>query len=240
MTNNNFPSSASLKNLSDLNPRVRNHLVRVYTTLGSMMATSAAGSYAQIFGYLFFNPFLCFLLSITCLLALVFLRPSQDNNSLRFAILFLFAFSNGLSSAPLIASTLAFYPGVLTVTLTSTALSFLSFSLGALLSARRSFIFLGGILGTALSSLSILSLFNGLMRNSGVDTLLLFAGLLMFSGYVIYDTQIIVERASREASDVVSDSLTLFGDLIGIFYRIMIILRRQQDDEDRRRNRRRY
>ncbi|KAJ9086287.1 hypothetical protein DSO57_1005564 [Entomophthora muscae] len=221
-----FSQMASLKNLSDLSPRVQGHLVRVYSTLASMMGTSAAGSLLSIYGYFYMNPLFAALASFVCIIALVILKPSERNQQLRF-----FAFI----SAPLIAQTVMFYPGVLPVALTSTSLSFLSFTLCALLSTRRSYIFLGGFLGTALTSLSVLGLSNIFLHNSGLDTFILYAGLLVFGGYVIYDTQLIVERADRNSSDVVSDSLLLFTDLISLFYRIVEVLSRQKDDERRKR-----
>ncbi|KAJ9078537.1 hypothetical protein DSO57_1005683 [Entomophthora muscae] len=230
-----FSQMASLKNLSDLSPRVQGHLVRVYSTLASMMGTSAAGSLLSIYGYFYMNPLFAALASFVCIIALVILKPSERNQQLRFLLLFLFSLTNGISAAPLIAQTIMFYPGVLPVALTSTSLSFLSFTLCALLSTRRSYIFLGGFLGTALTSLSVLGLSNIFLHNSGLDTLILYAGLLVFGGYVIYDTQLIVERADRNSSDVVSDSLLLFTDLISLFYRIVEVLSRQKDDERRKR-----
>lgn len=231
---NHFPSSASLKNLSDLSPRVQRHLVRVYGTLASMMGTSAAGSLLSIYGFLYMNPLLAAFVSFACLIALM-MSPVERNQPIRFLLLFLFSLMTGICATPIVASTMIFYPGLLPIALTSTALTFFSFTLCALFSTRRSFIFLGGILGTALSAMSIISIFNVFFQSYGVDTFLLFVGLLVFGGYVIYDTQLIVERAVRNAGDVVSDSLLLFTDLVSLFHRIIEILRRKKEEERRKR-----
>ena len=49
-------------------------------------------------------------------------------------------------------------------------------------------------------------------------------GLLVFAAYIIYDTQLIVERASKGARDAIGDALQLLIDLLGLFVRILVIL----------------
>lgn len=43
-------------------------------------------------------------------------------------------------------------------------------------------------------------------------------------GFVLYDTQLIVEKRRRGDRDFVAHSVDLFIDLVGIFRRIVIIL----------------
>ena len=45
----------------------------------------------------------------------------------------------------------------------------------------------------------------------------------MFIGYILFDTQMIIERADRGDYDYIKHSLDLFVDLIGLFVRILII-----------------
>ena len=52
----------------------------------------------------------------------------------------------------------------------------------------------------------------------------LMIGLLTACLYIIYDTQIIIEKAENGDKDVVSHTLTLFVDLFNIFIRILEIL----------------
>jgi FtsH-binding integral membrane protein len=62
-------------------------------------------------------------------------------------------------------------------------------------------------------------------------TYLLF-GLLIGCLYIIYDTQMIVERAERGDKDEISHAMILFVDLFELFIRILQILIELQKNED--------
>nr|CAD7421749.1 unnamed protein product [Timema poppensis] len=57
-------------------------------------------------------------------------------------------------------------------------------------------------------------------------------------GFVLYDTQLIIEKRRNGDKDFVAHSVDLFVDLIGIFRRLVIILtqREQRREERNRRN----
>nr|CAD7416915.1 unnamed protein product [Timema cristinae] len=57
-------------------------------------------------------------------------------------------------------------------------------------------------------------------------------------GFVLYDTQLIIEKRRNGDKDFVTHSVDLFVDLIGIFRRLVIILtqREQRREERNRRN----
>ncbi len=56
----------------------------------------------------------------------------------------------------------------------------------------------------------------------------LYGGLLLFTGYVLFDSQAMVERAAGGARDYVGDAFGLFVDLAAIFTRLLVILLQQQ------------
>ena len=57
-------------------------------------------------------------------------------------------------------------------------------------------------------------------------------GLLTACLYIIYDTQIIIEKAELGDRDVISHTLLLFVDLFDLFIRILKILIELQKNED--------
>ena len=52
----------------------------------------------------------------------------------------------------------------------------------------------------------------------------LYFGLLLFCGFVLFDTQMIIERKERGDDDYIWHSLDLFIDFLAIFKRLLIIL----------------
>ena len=52
----------------------------------------------------------------------------------------------------------------------------------------------------------------------------LWGGLLIFCGFVVYDTQAIIEKRRRGDKDAIRHSLDLFIDFIQLFRKILILL----------------
>ena len=52
----------------------------------------------------------------------------------------------------------------------------------------------------------------------------LYGGLLLFCGFVLFDTQLIVEKFNLGDNDYIWHSLGLFLDFVNIFRRLLIIL----------------
>lgn len=53
----------------------------------------------------------------------------------------------------------------------------------------------------------------------------------MFVGYIVFDTQLIIERASAGHLDPIGDALTLFLDLVAVFVRLLAILSKTKKKE---------
>ena len=114
-----------------------------------------------------------------------------------------------------------------------------SFTAMALYSKRRSMLFVGGIISSTLSAMFWYSLIGWFSGYQTVNLAYLFVSLFVSCLYVIYDTQIMIEKAERGDRDVVKHSLELFIDLFDMFIRIVeILMKLQEDDKDKKKKKR--
>ena len=85
---------------------------------------------------------------------------------------------------------LALHPSTIVTAFLGTTAVFASFSMSALITKRRSYMYLGGYLASAAMAMFALRLGSYLMgRSALVYGVELYGGLMMFSAYILYDTQ---------------------------------------------------
>ena len=101
-----------------------------------------------------------------------------------------------------------------------------SFTAISLFSKRRSWLFLGGLISSIMSCLfwyRMICWMFGYSRYGmdGPSMVYLMVGLFVACMYVIYDTQLIIERAERGDKDVPSHVMILFMDLFDLFIKIV-------------------
>lgn len=101
---------------------------------------------------------------------------------------------------------------------------FVSFSISAILAERGRWLYFGGTLMTMLNAILMISLANLFLRSPIVHQIHLYLGLFVMSGFVLYDTQLIIEKRRMGSKDFIAHSLDLFIDFIGVFRRLLIIL----------------
>jgi len=85
-------------------------------------------------------------------------------------------------------------------------------------------LFLGGTLSSMLFYLFLLSVVQIFVKSTFINNINLYLGLFMFCGYILYDTQLIIEKSDRGSTDFVWDALELFIDFVAVFVRVLIIL----------------
>ena len=107
-----------------------------------------------------------------------------------------------------------------------TVIMFGSFTAISLFSKRRSYLFLGGIISSIMSAMFWYSLASWMFgsSNSGQGLLYTLVGLFTACLYIIYDTQIIIEKAERGYKDVPEHTMTLFIDVFDLFIKIVRLL----------------
>lgn len=226
---------------------VQRHLVRVYASLAACVLSAALGCA----GALLLAPTPLYTVEhagYIALLSLVgtiggmiwFYMVPVENYNKRFAILMGVAASVGLSLASLVDLTLEIDPSILITAFLMTTTVFLCFSGSAMLAQRRSYLYLGGMLSSMLTLLSLGNLINLFWRSQVIYTTNLYVGLAVFCGYVMFDTQMIIEKALIGDKDSLKHALELFLDFVSIFVRIVALLienseKKKSDSDNKRR-----
>lgn len=232
------PLSAALS-LAPLSPAAQAHLRAVYLTLATAVGAAAFGAaLQQRADALPLSHVLPALASVG--LALRFLSMPRGAPG-RAPALHAAAGAAGAATGPLLTVAAAVEPAIPTVAFAATAGVFGSLSAAAVFSRRRGFVYLGGVLGGAVGGLAVIGFANMFMGSAALWGVQLYGGLLVFCGYVLYDSQMIVARAEMGDRDVEGHAFELFTDLAAIFKRLVIIMiqnrqrKQDRDEEDRRR-----
>jgi FtsH-binding integral membrane protein len=241
----------ALLKFNDIDQHVQRHLVRVYATLAVGVGLIAAASYALTTPYLYFlaSPLLGLAITLGSMFALG-MGESAFRHNTRVGLYALFCVGEALSISPLIGpllsaavSSLDFDSAILdnagnilTTAFLGACAVFTCFTLSALFSRRRSFLFLSSILSSALSWLLLLSLFSSWLP-SGFSVMHLYAGLFVFLGYILVDTQMIIEKAAQGSRDYLWHAVELTLDFVAVFVRLVVILARnaEKKKDDRKR-----
>jgi len=236
--NHQLPSMKTLKAMMDFDSKVATHLRDVYAVLCMMVLSATVGSVVHLQMHLggTFS-------GIAAMLLAVYLgstsSPYGRFDNTRFLLLLGFGFLKGLSLGSLIEHALYMDSGLVVTALLATTVVFGCFSAAAIFARRRSYLFLGGVLGSVMTYMCIASLANIFLGWTIINEANIYLGLLVFSGYVVFDTQVIIEKATQGNRDVVQHALELFIDFAAIFVRILIILMRnkERDEREKRRSR---
>jgi FtsH-binding integral membrane protein len=198
--------------------------------------TAAVGAYIHLYTSILSSGFLSVIASIAFILALHCTRDNGKNTLLRLSFLLGFAFCTGLGLGPVLSLVIDIDPSIVVTAFFGTSIIFVCFSLSALLAQRGSWLFLGGTITTLLSTLFIFSIANLFLRSAFLFQAHLYIGLALMCAFVLYDTQLIMEKRRSGDKDFIAHSLDLFIDFIGIFRRLLIIL--AQKDNDKREKKR--
>lgn len=116
--------------------------------------------------------------------------------------------------------------------ISGTTIVFVSFSISSLLAERGRWLYLGGTLISLLNTMVLFSFINLFLRWSLFYQIHLYVGLFLMCGFVMYDTQLIIEKFHMGGKDFILHSLDLFIDFIGIFRYLIIILTQKVSREN--------
>ena len=217
---------------SDLSPKIQNHLSKVYGVLALTLACSSATVFVtpQWVGQSLGLQILALIASI----ALIFTIIGSQNDSTRMYSLMGFGILKGMFIAPIVKHYANIDPAIVVNALLLTTCIFSAMTVIALRAKRRSLLFLGGICSSIMLYVciaSLLSWITGFYLLSNMAYNLLMTG--VFSMYVIFDTQLIIEKCDMGDTNVYAHALDLFIDFVRLFIHILRILgesKKKRDD----------
>ncbi|KAJ8265707.1 hypothetical protein COCON_G00148060 [Conger conger] len=211
----------ALLKFSQISSSTQQHLKNVYSSLSLCMLVAAAGSYVHVVTRLFQGGFLSLLGSLGMMAWLAMTPHNQETEKQRLGILAGFAFFTGVGLGPAMDYVIAINPRDVAVPLVCGDVIFL-------LDAAP---VLPGTLMSALSILLLVSLVNMFMGSVMLFKAHLYLGLLVMCGFVLFDTQLIIEKAELGDKDYIWHCVDLFLDFVTIFRKIMVILAMNEKDK---------
>merc|ERR1712048_610683 len=118
-------------------------------------------------------------------------------------------------------------------------LAFAFFSGAALFAPDGQYLYLGGTLMSGLSALFWMGLLNLFFQSQLIFQVYLWGGLLLFCGFIMWNTQVIIEKRRQGDRDFIKHSLDLFIDFMQVFRRVLILLMQKEQREEGNKKKRR-
>jgi len=231
------PLSPGIFSFAPISKEVQNHLKNVYLTLSVTLLCATLGVLAHL-KFFIGASFFTILATFGCLIGFAVSSASQENFIPRLAFLLGFAFFDGAVLGPLVQLAAMIQPHLILVALGATTLIFTCFSLSAIFSSpERKYLFYGGILSSAISMLFWFSVINMFFPTELGLNIQLYGGLIVFLGYILYDTQLIILKREAGDTDYLSHSVELFIDFVAVFVRLLIILLKNAQNRKERSSR---
>ena len=186
------------------------------------------------FGIMFAINFFVQMMAIIATFGCLFGFMTAVNDTGRNITLNGLAVAMGIMSSPLIRSVDS---EIILLSSISTLLIFTGFSAIAHFIKDETITVFGGFLSGLLSVL-IVSGFIMLFMNQSDNTIIayLLVGLIIFCGYIAYDTKLMYQRFREGQSDHYHHALNLFLDLINIFTKIVRLLKILSDKKKKTNN----
>ncbi|HKJ00006.1 MAG TPA: Bax inhibitor-1/YccA family protein [bacterium] len=191
-------------------------LRKVYSLLTLSLLTAAVGAY---FGRMFVSPGLMMVLFIAEF-ALIFVAMAvRHKPGWNVAALFAFAGVSGITLGPVM---LVYNAAVIQEALVLTVLIFAGLTM-YVMTSKKDFSFLSGFLFTGLIIVIAGSLLNAFFFHSPAgDFILAAGGVILFSGFILYDTSNILRR--YDVQDYTAATLALYLDLLNLFLFLLRLL----------------
>ncbi|OQS03537.1 Bax inhibitor 1 isoform X2 [Thraustotheca clavata] len=230
----NFDFAALFK-ANDISVPVQQHLVRVYATLAGTVLSAGLGASLD------FMFDLAGVLTTCAMVGMIFWLSFIDTQYVtkRLSILMGVALCSGINIGPLLEVAVDMDPSIVITAFLATTVIFLCFTASALIEKRRTYLYMISFISSATMVMSFISIIYYFSRSSALYNAHMYLGLFVFCAYVLFDTQMIIERASLGDRDFILHALTLFLDFVNLFVRLISIIMRNQQQKDKKRTSRR-
>lgn len=234
----------SLLDFTPLSAPQKRHVSHIYSALVTNVLITAIGVYIQL-NVMSLPSFLCLMLSLGCMMGLSFSSQKAHAESKMLTkerALYFGGF--GLLNGMLMANYLHVvhrYVGtqVVPTAFFASCAVFCCLSASALIAKQRSYLYLGSILGAVMSYFALASFLNIFLRFKLLNDVMLWGGLFMYLGFVVYDTQLAVAQFDMGNRDYLLHALQFYVNFISIFLRLVAILSERQAEDNRRKRQRR-
>ncbi|XP_043462088.1 probable Bax inhibitor 1 [Leptopilina heterotoma] len=213
---------------------LKQHLKNVYGCLSMSTVSAGVGAYVHMYTEILQAGLMSTLGALGLLFALLCTPDNGKNQKIRLGYLLGFTFLSGLGMGPLLEAVISVDPSIVVTSLLATSLIFVSFSISSLLADRGSWLYLGGPLISLLNLTVLFSFVNLFLRVAILYQIRLYLGLFIMCGFILYDTQLIVEKHRMGSKDFIMHSLDLFIDFINVFRHLLVILT-QKEQQNRKR-----
>lgn len=212
--------SLHMQGTSELTPERAQFITKVYGLLTLAVVSTIAGGLAGAQMFSIRSAGLG--LNLLGLLALIVAMVFRKVPGLNLALLFGFTFIDGMVGGPYLAYLSAHGYGSVVVSAAGTTLGTFGALTAYVFWSKTDFSYLKGFLWAGLWALILVGFF-GYFISMGhmVHMLYLYAGVLIFVGYVLYDTSNIIHHCQTD--ETVHATLMLFLDLINLFWFILQI-----------------
>jgi modulator of FtsH protease len=247
-----YPGPRSLSSVAGAGvlPFVR----RVYTLLTGGVVTAAAGAMVALYagepvafsargaGELVVPPTVAFELEHGIVMLLVFLGAffgasfARNKPGVNVLALFGFTFIAGLFLAPSIfiaqmmaAAGQSLDPAPVRDAFLLSALTFGGLT-GYCYVTKRDFSFLGAALSTGIWVVIGASILAMVFHSSALSLAVASVSVILFAGYILFDTSRILRSGATEMGDAVGAALSLFLDVVNLFLALLRILSSQRRD----------
>jgi len=217
-----------------IEPQVQSHLKDVYSSMSIALLSASIGGYIHLFTNILQGGILSSLVAIGFVIALYSTPDNGKNRSTRLWYLIGFAFASGLGLGPLMEYAILVNPTLIPTAFLSTCVIFGCFSLSAVFSDQRKWLYLGGTLMSFMSLLLMMSIINLFIGSKLLYQIHLYLAFFVVCGFIMFDTNLIIEKRRRGDTDYISHSVLLFLDFIDIFRYLLIILTQKEERKQRK------